>query len=76
MRIAESWNTPQYRVVIYTLDAAWYVEFEAGPMKQGYKWTKEKCPSIVDVKNAMTEEFLTEVYSHFNAMFLSLKKTM
>ena len=37
---------------------------------------KEKCPSIVDVKNAMTEEFLTEVYSHFNAMFLSLKKTM
>jgi hypothetical protein len=74
MRIAETWKTPQYRVFIYTLDSSWYVEFEAGPMKQGYKWSKEKCPSIVDVKNAMTEEFLSEVYSHFNAMFLTLKK--
>jgi len=76
MRIAESWNTPKYRVVIYTLDTAWYVEFEAGPMKQGYKWSKEKCPSLADVKNAMSEEFLSEVYAQFNAMFLSLKKTM
>lgn len=76
MRIAESWTTPQYKISIYTLDTHWYVEFEAGPMKQGYKFNKEKFPSIVDVKNAMTEEFLSEVYQHFNGMFLSLKKAL
>jgi hypothetical protein len=74
MRIAETWNTPQYRVFIYTLETAWYVEFEAGPMKQGYKFSKEKFPGLMDVKNALTETFMGEVYAHFNSMFGSLKK--
>lgn len=74
MRIAESFTTPQYRVVIYTLDTAWYVEFEAGPMKQGYKLKKEKHPSLEAVKNALSENFMAEVYAHFNAMFASLKQ--
>jgi hypothetical protein len=74
MRIAESYTTPQYRVVIYTLETAWYVEFEAGPMKQGYKFNKEKYPALADVKNALSETFLGDVYAHFNAMFGSLKK--
>ncbi len=76
MRIAESITTPQFRIVIYTLDTSWYVEFEAGPMKQGYKWSKEKVLSLADVKNILDENFLAEVYSHFNNMFLTLKKTM
>ena len=74
MRIAETWNTPQYRVFIYTMDAHWYVEFEAGPMKQGYKFSKEKFASLADMKDALTESFFTEVYEHFNSMFHSLKK--
>ena len=74
MRIADSWNTPQFRVVIYTLETAWYVEFEAGPMKQGYKFSKEKWPSLQDVKDALSVEFLTEVYSYFEKMYGSLKK--
>ena len=73
MRIAESWNTPQYRVVIYTLETAWYVEFEAGPMKQGYKFNKEKWPTLQAVKDALTTNFLTEVYTCFEKMYGALK---
>lgn len=73
MRIEESFNTPQFRVVIYTLDTAWYVEFEAGPMKQGYKFKKEKYPGLDSVKNVLSETFMAEVYAHFNAMFGSMK---
>ena len=54
MRIAETWNTPQYRVFIYTMENHWYVEFEAGPMKQGYKFSKEKFASLADMKAALT----------------------
>lgn len=74
MRIAETWNTPRYRVFIYSLDTAWYIEFEAGPMKQGYKWSKEKYPNLQDVKTALSDQFMDEVYTHFNSMFLSMKK--
>ena len=73
MRIADSWNTPQYRVFIYTLETAWYVEFEAGPMKQGYKFSKEKHPNLEDMKDALSEVFFTEVYNHFGQMYQSLK---
>ena len=74
MRIADSWNTPQYRVVIYTLETAWYVEFEAGPMKQGYKFSKEKWFGLQQVKEALTVDFLTEVYGSFENMYKSIKK--
>lgn len=74
MRIAESWTTKQFRVVIYTLETQWYVEFEAGPMKQGYKFSKEKYATLADVHEALSPAFQTEVYEHFNRMFLSLKK--
>lgn len=73
MRIAESWKTPQFRIVIYTMETSWYVEFEAGPMKQGYKFNKEKYPALVDVKAALSESFLAEVYTHFESMYKSLK---
>jgi hypothetical protein len=74
MRIADAWNTPQYRVVIYTLENNWYVEFEAGPMKQGYKMSKEKWPNLQSVKEALSVDFLTDVYARFESMYQALKK--
>jgi hypothetical protein len=74
MRIAESWTLPQYRIVVYTLDTSWYVEFEAGPMKQGYKLSKEKYASLAAVKEALDTPFLDAVYEHFNKMFSTLKE--
>jgi hypothetical protein len=73
MRIADSWKTQQFRTVVYTLETAWYVEFEAGPMKQGYKFSKEKYPALQDVKNALSAAFTSQVYTHFESMYNSLK---
>lgn len=73
MRIAEAWTTPQFRIAIYTLDLHWYVEFEAGPMKQGYKFSKEKYPALPDVKNLIASGFSDAVYNHFNNMFKTYK---
>jgi hypothetical protein len=74
MRIADSWKTQQFRTIVYTLETTWYVEFEAGPMKQGYKFSKEKFPALTDVKTALSTEFNDAVYEHFNNMYLSLKQ--
>jgi len=50
-----------------------YVEFEAGPMKQGFKFMKDSHPVVGDVKDALTESFLAEVYATFEKMYLNLK---
>lgn len=73
MRIADTILTPKFRIVVYTLEAHWYLEFEAGPMKQGYKLSKEKYPSLEDAKALITDDFLATVYQNFNHMYLGLK---
>jgi len=73
MRIVETLLTPRYRIVIYTLENHWYIEFEAGPMKQGYKFSKEKHPSLEAAKLLLSDAFLDAVYNQFNTMFGSMK---
>ena len=73
MRIVETWSTQQFKTTIYAMERWHYVEFEAGPMKQGFKFMKESHPSIGEVKEALTQPFLEEVYSTFEKMFLNLK---
>lgn len=51
-----------------------YVEFEAGPMKQGFKFMKNSHPSVGDVKDSLTEGFLAEVYATFEKMYLNMKE--
>ena len=51
-----------------------YVEFEAGPMKQGFKFMKDSHPVVGDVKDALTEGFLAGVYATFEKMYLNLKE--
>lgn len=74
MRIVESWSTKQFKTTIYAMERWHYVEFEAGPMKQGFKFMKESHPAVCDVKDALTEAFLAEVYATFEKMFLNLKQ--
>ncbi len=50
-----------------------YVEFEAGPMKQGFKFMKDAHPAPADVKSALTDEFLDGVYTIFNQMYVNFK---
>ena len=74
MRIVESWSTKQFKTTIYAMERWHYVEFEAGPMKQGFKFMKESHPAVGAVKDALTEVFLAEVYATFEKMFLNLKQ--
>jgi len=74
MRIVESWSTKQFKTTIYEMERWHYVEFEAGPMKQGFKFMKDSHPAVGDVKDALTEGFLAEVYATFEKMYLNLKE--
>ena len=74
MRIVESWSTKQFKTTIYAMERWHYVEFEAGPMKQGFKFMKDSLPAVGDVKDALTESFLAEVYATFEKMYLNLKE--
>jgi len=50
MRIVETWSTQQFKTTIYAMERWHYVEFEAGPMKQGFKFMKESHPSTAKSK--------------------------
>ena len=73
MRIVETWSTQQFKTTIYAMERWHYVEFEAGPMKQGFKFMKESHPSTAEVKEALNQPFLDEVYRTFEKMFLIKK---
>lgn len=73
MRIVESWTTKQFKTTIYAMERWHYVEFEAGPMKQGFKFMKDQFPAVGDIKNAMTPAFLEGVYRNFEEMYRNFK---
>ena len=72
MRIVETWSTKQFKTTIYAMERWYVVEFEAGPMKQAYKFMKDSHPAVGDVKKALTEGFLAGVYATFKKMYLNL----
>ena len=74
MRIVESWSTKQFKTTIYAMERWHVVEFEAGPMKQAYKFMKDSHPSPAAVKEALTETFLVGVYTNFEQMYINFKE--
>lgn len=75
MRIAEQIPHPTFRMVIYVTDKDFLLELEAGPMRQSYRYAKEKFPSVDAVKKTITTEWLDQVHDHFNKMYVDWKKT-
>lgn len=69
MRVVGTIPFPHFKVTIFSLDASWYVECEAGPMKQGYKFPKEKIADQQALQLLLNEKFLEKVRQHFNAMY-------
>jgi len=74
MRIVETWTTKQFKTTIYAMERWHVVEFEAGPMKQSFKFMKESYPAVAEVKQALTAPFLDGVYKSFEQMYLNLKE--
>lgn len=74
MRIAEQIPHDTFRLVIYVTDRHFLLEIEAGPMRQSYRYNKEKYPSVNDVKATITDEWLEEVRVLFNEMYVKWTK--
>ncbi len=69
MRILGKIPHPSFNIVAYTLEKHYYVEIEAGPMKQCYKLHKETTDGLEGIKQWLDADFLIEVKNLFNAMY-------
>ena len=69
MRIVEQINHSTFRIVLYTTHTHYIVELEAGPMRQAYKYDKDKFPNVPSVKKTLTQEWLEELRVIFNDMY-------
>jgi hypothetical protein len=69
MRIVEQINHSTFRIVLYTTQTHYIVELEAGPMRQAYKYDKDKFPDAPSVKKTLTQEWLEELRVIFNDMY-------
>ncbi|MDG1881959.1 MAG: hypothetical protein P8I92_06670 [Schleiferiaceae bacterium] len=69
MRIVEQINHSTFRIVLYTTQTHYIVELEAGPMRQAYKYDKDKFPDVPSVKKTLTQEWLEELRVIFNDMY-------
>lgn len=76
MRLVETIPHPKLKIVVYALEYHFYIEIEAGPMKQCYKLPKEKAENVAAVRKWLDEEFLNEVYKGFESMYTSHKNAM
>ncbi|MCC5917305.1 MAG: hypothetical protein JJU02_08245 [Cryomorphaceae bacterium] len=73
MRVVDTIAHPNMRIIIYTLEKHFYVEFEAGPMKQGFRFSKESAGGLEGIKKMMDSSFISEVETRFHAMYLQAK---
>jgi hypothetical protein len=73
MRIADTVIHPRMRIIIYALEKHFYVEFEAGPMKQGFRFSKEQMNGVNGVKALLNDGFVAEVENRFGEMYRQAK---
>lgn len=69
MRIADTIDHPKMRVIIHTLDQFYYVEAEAGVMKQGYKFKKEAFGGLQGLKIWVAEKLSPIMVKNFEQMY-------
>lgn len=71
MRLVGSIPHARFKVVVYALEHHFYVEIEAGPMKQCYKLPKERVTSLSQVQEWLDESFSEAAYRRFEDMYRS-----
>lgn len=76
MRWIENIPNKNFTINLYQHQERYILKFEAGPMEQTYKIPMGLRPDVESVKQILTPEFLEEIRSHFNEMYLSLKKEL
>lgn len=73
MRIVNEIKHPVFKISLFSTEKEFILQFEAGPMIQTYKYSKDTYPSAAEVEQAMDERFLDRVHDLFNEMFLNRK---
>ncbi len=71
MRVLGTIPHPRFKIVAYTLDHHFYIEIEAGPMKQCHKLHKEQVKNLEGIRQWLDETFLEETYNLFEKMYTS-----
>jgi hypothetical protein len=62
------------KIMVYGLDRWYYIEIEAGPMKQGYKFDKEAFTGLNELEQHLSQHgFWDAVYAQFEQMYLAFK---
>jgi len=69
MRVLGDIPHPTFKIVAFTLEKHYYVEIEAGPMKQCYKLHKESTDGLEGIKKWLDAEFLQQVQKTFETMY-------
>ncbi len=69
MRVLGAIPHPNYKITAYTLEKYYYVEIEAGPMKQCYKLHQETTPGLEGIKKWLDEEFSSKLQPIFEDMY-------
>ncbi len=72
MRVVATIPHQSITISIFQMNEKFLVKFEAGPMEQTFKFTKEEADSIEKIKSIVNQEFVERVRLRFNDMFLQL----
>lgn len=73
MRIVSEIKHPVFKISLFSTEKEFILQFEAGPMIQTYKYSKDIYASPSEVEQAIDERFLDRVHDLFNEMFLNRK---
>lgn len=76
MRILGPIPHPSYKITAYTIERYFYVEIEAGPMKQCYKLPQEQTKGMEGIQKWLDQDFLDRVQTLFEEMYKNHKASL
>lgn len=76
MRVLGPIPHPTYKITAYTLERYYYIEIEAGPMKQCYKLHQEATAGLEGIKKWLDEEFTSNLQPIFEEMYKNHKASI
>lgn len=66
----------RYKIIVYATEQYFYVEAEAGPMKQCFKFLKDDITNLGELEVLFTSQFKDAIYETFNTMFVNYKAAL
>lgn len=65
-----------FQIVVYETERHYYVEIEAGPMKQCFKFPKESVGGIPGVQALLDADFERGLEARFDQMYSDMKRVL